>query len=221
MLSSKQSPPEDKENFSSENSEKDGRLPPYYEHVATIQRRENRIKLANRMHNCATNCYETPAVCLIVFWGAFFACSNREYAEKIAQLSICFVVTRFFYIFFFLAGLNPRFLPLRSLCWLGSLATAFAAGALGIAGAQELLKTTEIAVACLDGVGCVCKTAGCIVGVIVGSVVGFTFLVMLMSYIILASTVSLHLFPAHACQLSNAPHACVRKWNRCGADVLS
>lgn len=189
ILSSKQSAPEDKTNFSSENSAEDGRLPPYYEHVATMQKRENRFKLANRMHNCATNCYETPAICLIVFWGAYLACSNREYAEKIAQLSICFVVARFFYIFFFLAGLNLRFLPLRSMCWLASLGTAFAAGSLGIAGAQEALKTTEIAIACVDGVGCACKTAGCIVGVIVGSVVGFTFLVMLMSYVILSSTV--------------------------------
>jgi len=43
-------------------------------------------------------------------------------------------------------------------------------------------------VACVDGVGCVCKTAGCIVGVIVGACVGFVFLVMLMSYVILSST---------------------------------
>jgi len=148
------------------------------------------------MHNTASNCYETPPICLLVFWGAFLASNNREYQEKIAQLSICFVVLRFFYIFFMLSGLNLKFLPLRTLVWIASLATTFAAGGIGIAGAQEALKTTELAVACIDGVGCVCKTAGCIVGVIVGACVGFVFLVMLMSYIILSSTVSRQMLPA-------------------------
>jgi len=45
-LPSKQSSPEDKANFGAANgAAEDGNLPPYYEHVATIQKRENRMKV--------------------------------------------------------------------------------------------------------------------------------------------------------------------------------
>jgi uncharacterized MAPEG superfamily protein len=156
------------------------------------QIRENRQKLANRMQNIAQNSYETPAICLIVFVCSLYTvlasgAYNRrdEYAEKISQLAVSFIVFRVLYVIAYLAGINFTFLPVRSFFWYASLATAVAAGCLGLAGAIEGLAGGVDAVdatTCVDGVGCVCKTVGCLVGVLVGTTVAFTLILAAMSY---------------------------------------
>jgi len=157
------------------------------------QMRENRQKLANRMQNIAQNSYETPAICLVIFVCSLYtilnsgAAYNRraEYAEKVAQLAVAFIVARVLYVIAYLAGINFTFLPVRSFFWYASLATAISAGCLGLAGAIEGLKGGVDAVdatTCVDGVGCVCKTVGCLVGVIVGTFGAFILLLAAMSY---------------------------------------
>ena len=40
---------------------------------------------------------------------------DSYYAEKLAQLSIAFIIARFFHVFHCLAGINFKFFPIRSL----------------------------------------------------------------------------------------------------------
>jgi uncharacterized MAPEG superfamily protein len=157
------------------------------------QARENRQKLANRMQNIAQNSYEMPVLCVILVWTSLFAvysgAFNRqaEYGDKIVQLYLSFLVFRIAWFFTYLAGINFTFLPLRSLFWWASMTSALVAGLLGMAAALEIVNTADAGgVICDDGVGCVCRTGGCLVGALIGAIAGFILVVGLLMYVILS-----------------------------------
>jgi uncharacterized MAPEG superfamily protein len=163
------------------------------------QVRENRQVLANRFQNIAQNGWELPAVALVCFWVALTTAAyatapggiqrGAEYTEKIAQLSLAFLSFRFLYVIAYLAGINFTFFPLRSFLWYAQVACVIAASCLGAAAGLEWVRLRDEAgnaVICGDGVGCVCRTYGCAIGVILGSTAGFIVLAAILAGIILS-----------------------------------
>jgi len=160
------------------------------------QIRENRQVLANRFQNIAQNGWELPAIALVSFWIALIvsltaskAAVERgdEYTEKIAQLSLGFLTFRFLYVIAYLAGINFTFLPLRSFLWYAQVACVISASCLGAAsGVEWVRKMDAAATICDDGVGCVCRTYGCAIGVILGSTGAFIVLTAILAGVILS-----------------------------------
>ena len=115
IIHAKMSTPEDRDNFAGPTYEEIARKGPTFEQLHQMKTHTKRVKLANRMHNIAQEAHDTTAISLILFWAAFLSCTHsRYYCEKIAQLSIAFVVGRCLFVFHYLIGINFKFVPLRS-----------------------------------------------------------------------------------------------------------